>query len=488
MGAWLIWIKKRLTLTTAVLTLGLGLRLYHYLRNPSMWHDEAALVLNVLEKGFLDLLGPLSFAEAAPPAFLWIERGVTLLLGDGTYVLRLIPFLASCAALFLMVPIARVLRPAAVPWALLLLACSDHILWHSCEAKPYAVDVFAATMLPAVFCCTNSWSLGWRLVVYGLLGPLLIFLVYPGCFLCGGLLVALVPAVWRARQVKIWLGYGLLVSAIVAAFALLLAGPIRAQRCEAIVACWQTNFPCWQRPETVPVWTALGFLEVFRYCFEPVGQVFSFLALAGALSFWRRGLRTLLGLLLVPMLLTLVAAYLGAYPLGGSRVVVYLAPALALLIAEGLPLHAVAPCVSRSALRGLYAYGVLLLALLPLAWSAYRAVRPWSRADCAGAAQYVLMHRQPSDRVAANHWEYLYYFRHLCPGLILLGDGEPVPQARLWLVTTAGTPPQRLEILQHFGTQGWTMLEQHDFTRTTVFLLCGEEKEKHVLTHPFGMR
>src|SRR5437762_13901671 len=106
MSLQLPWAHHRRFWTTSLVMLGLGLRLYHYVRNPSMWHDEAALVLNVLHKGFLDLLGPLSFAEAAPPAFLWIEKAVTLLLGDSTYALRLIPFLASCATLLLLVPIA----------------------------------------------------------------------------------------------------------------------------------------------------------------------------------------------------------------------------------------------------------------------------------------------------------------------------------------------------------------------------------------------
>jgi hypothetical protein len=42
-------------------------------------------------------------------------------------------------------------------------------------------------------------------------------------------------------------------------------------------------------------------------------------------------------------------------------------------------------------------------------------------------------------------------------------------------VTTSDTPAQRLEILHHFERQGWTVLDQHNFTRTTVFLLCAEE-------------
>src|ERR1700748_299826 len=81
--------------------LGLALRSYHYLRNPSVWHDEAALIVNVLGKGFRELLGPLFFAEAGPPLFLWVERAVSLVLGDSTFALRLLPFLASCAGLLL---------------------------------------------------------------------------------------------------------------------------------------------------------------------------------------------------------------------------------------------------------------------------------------------------------------------------------------------------------------------------------------------------
>src|SRR5262249_10591781 len=154
-----------------------ALRTFSYLRNPSVWHDEAALVLNVLGQGFADLLGPLFYAEAAPPLFLWAERAVVLLLGDSTYALRLLPFLASCAALLLLVPVARaLLRPAAVPWAVLLFAFNDHLLWHATEAKPYSLDVLVATALLALWCRTRGWSLERQLLLYAVLAPAVIFL------------------------------------------------------------------------------------------------------------------------------------------------------------------------------------------------------------------------------------------------------------------------------------------------------------------------
>lgn len=62
--------------TRIALGFGLVLRLFHYLRGMSVWHDEAALILNVLNKSFSGLLGPLFFHEAAPPGFMWIEKAI----------------------------------------------------------------------------------------------------------------------------------------------------------------------------------------------------------------------------------------------------------------------------------------------------------------------------------------------------------------------------------------------------------------------------
>ena len=99
-------------LLIALVALGLALRSYHYLRGASVWQDEAAAVVNVLSHGFIELLGPLSFHEAAPPLFLWLEKAVSLTLGDGEYALRLPAFLVSCAAMILLAWVAaRLLEP-----------------------------------------------------------------------------------------------------------------------------------------------------------------------------------------------------------------------------------------------------------------------------------------------------------------------------------------------------------------------------------------
>src|SRR5438128_12417 len=65
--------SARSRFVVGLVLLGLALRGYHYLRGPSMWHDEAAVAVNVLDKDYQGLLGPLRFHEAAPPLFLWVE-------------------------------------------------------------------------------------------------------------------------------------------------------------------------------------------------------------------------------------------------------------------------------------------------------------------------------------------------------------------------------------------------------------------------------
>lgn len=452
-----------------LLVLGLGLRAYHYLRDPSLWHDEAALVLNVIGKGFGELLGPLLFSEAAPPLFLWAERAVVLLLGDGTYALRLLPFLASCAALLLFVPAARgLLRPAAVPWAVFLFACNDHLLWHASEAKPYSIDVLAATALAALWCRTRGWPLERQALLYAALAPFVIFLVYPGCFLCGGLLLALLPALGRARaRLTAWLAYGALALGVGAAFLLLYVGPARAQRSTAMEQCWVDAFPPWGRPWDVPHWALRSTLDVLRYCCEPAGNVLALLLFAGAVALWRRGARAALVLLLAPAGLALAASFVGGYPYTGGRVLVYLTPAVVLLIAEGVP-----PALAWLRDRSRWAAVPLVLVLLaPLGLAAVNAAFPGGRADNAGATAYVLAERRPGDVIAGNAWEHVYYFRHLGAAFVPDRRVEGVPAGRLWVVVSGLPPAGREEKMRWLAPGGWQVVRRREFAKTTVFLL-----------------
>ncbi len=422
-------------LLIALVTLGLALRGYHYLRGPSVWQDEAAAIVNVLTKGYVELLGPLEFHNPSPPLFLWLEKAVSLTLGDDAYALRFPSFLASCIAMLLLAWVAgRLLEPRAAAWAVLLFAVSEQLSWHACEAKPYSFDVLAGVLLLALYAATRDQPLRRRLLLFTLPAPVLILLSYPAIFLYGGVLAALAPAVWRAKSASAWSAYGLLAMTAAGAFLALLLGPIRAQHDPVLATCWTNDFAPWDRPWFVPVWTVLSTLEVGRYCCKPLGQTLVPLAGLGAVVLWRRGARGPAVLLAVPVLLALAAAFLHRYPYGGDRVMVFAAPAVVLLIGAATP-----PAWDWLRRRHRLAPAALALLFLPPVYAAGKAVVfPWATADIAGAAAYVNAHRRADDVVVGNEWTDLYYFRRL--GAAYRPNGVADAAGRCWVVFSMGMP------------------------------------------------
>ncbi|MCI0462033.1 MAG: hypothetical protein L0Z62_34205 [Gemmataceae bacterium] len=401
-----------------VLAVGLALRGYHYLNNPPVWHDEAALIVNVLEKDYGELLGPLFYSEAGPPLFMWFLKATIPVLGDGTFALRLLPFLASCAALIAMAVLAvRLLPPVGALCFLVLFACSDRLLWHCCEAKPYAIDVLLAVGLLALFVKREESvppRLFGLLVLLAILSPVLVFLSFPSCFLLGGAALALLPAVWRARSWRIWGVYGLFGLLLCGSFLALLLGPIHAQKNERMLNCWVHLFPPWDRPWLVPWMMVVRLTEVFRYASEPIGNVLSVLAVVGGVRLWREGRRRLLAFLLAPIGLAALAWLAGQYPLGAARVMVYAAPGALLLVAAGV--QPVFDWLRRGETLARFALPALAgLLLIPVAQAAYRVVVPWARLEAAEPSALVLQRRQANEPVVGLRWEHAYYCRRLGP-------------------------------------------------------------------------
>jgi hypothetical protein len=479
-------------LSLSFVVLGLGLRAYHYGRNPSVWHDEAALILNVLGKSFMGLLGPLYFAEAGPPLFLWLERLLRLWLGDGVFALRLFPFLASCAALLMVAYTARrCLAAAAVPLAILFFACSRSLLWHASEAKPYAVDVALAALLPMLVCGPlRTWSLKGRLLFFTLLAPVGILLSYPGCFLMGGVALSLFPEVWRSRSLRDGLAFAGLLLAIGGTFLLLFLGPIHAQRCPNMESCWLHAFAPWDTPWRVPLWAVSSLLGLARYCLDPLGDVLILPAILGFVALWRRGQSSLVILLTTPILLAFLAACARAYPFDASRVIAFAAPALALgtaeglaTLAEGLYLWTRVGNSSRQIWIGRLALTVLSVFLvLPLARAVNDMAHPWPRADVSGAAQFVLSERQPAEPVAGNHWEHAYYFRSLHAGFVFW-DGRPLPDTeRVWLVITAGTEAESNLLVAIARGNTWHTIREKHFAQCHALLLERNQSADSIAT------
>jgi hypothetical protein len=470
----------------ALVALGVALRVSHVLRDPPLWHDEAALVLNAVYLDVSQCFGKLLHHEAAPPLFLVLERITMLAIGDSELELRLPVFLVGCASLVLFAQLAgrvcgdRILilsdcaqdqHPVPTPsrralgsavLAVGLFAFSDRLIWHAAEAKPYAVDVFVAVLAAWLYLRTRELPLRLQCLVWLPILPVAEWSTFPGCFVAGGVLLALLPPAWRAR----WpdqLAYAALGLAVVGSFVVLALGPAKAQQDGAMTGCWAHHFADWSRPATVPMWAVVSTTEVLRYALMPVGQVLMPVAVVGAIRLGRRD-RRLLALLLAQLGLSLVAALVGKYPYGGARVCAFAAPALILLVAAGTP-----ACWTWLRGKSRFAPALLVVALsMPVAQTAYRAIVPWPRADFREAVDYVNSQFEPGDVIASDHWEVLYYTRD-CPERACdfpeLADRRP---DRIWVLT--GTDPGIGEARFQRIPADWQRVNARTFHGTIVVL------------------
>ena len=180
-------------LTWGFVGLGVLVRLVRYLVVYPIWHDEAFLAVNFLDRGYLDLLRPLDYSQVSPILFLWIELTAVRLLGFSEWSLRLFPAFCGLMGVFLFRYVAaRLLRGMAVVFAVGVFATAFYPIRHSAEVKPYSSDLFSVLVLLSL--AVTWWrspgqSRWWWILC--VVAPVLLALSYPAIFVAAGLSVAL---------------------------------------------------------------------------------------------------------------------------------------------------------------------------------------------------------------------------------------------------------------------------------------------------------
>ena len=324
----------------ALISLGVGLRLSHYLSNRSLWHDEARLALNLTRRSMYDLLHPLDYGQQAPIGFLMIEKWAIELLGDNEFSLRLPPLVLSIVSLFLFKAVAEhLLKPGSVVLALGLFALCEPLIYYSAEVKQYSFDVA---------CTLGSLLLGFRLLedrrltfteigLFSAIGSILIWLSHPSVFCLSGVGLVALGAAWFRRQqlgdlarlslpLALW-GCNFLLSYLVSLS--------RITQNAGLITYWQQAF--------LPL-PPLSMSEVkilvhsfFSLMGQPVGTHSSGLAgfvfLLGAYGA-SQITKGRLCCLLFPGFVAILASALGKYPFSG-RLTLFLVPIVITLIAAG---------------------------------------------------------------------------------------------------------------------------------------------------------
>jgi hypothetical protein len=331
--------------TWAFVGLGLLVRLVRYLVRYPIWHDEAFLAVNFLDRGYLDLMRPLDYMQVGPILFLWIELSAVRLLGFSEWSLRLFPAICGLASVLLFRHVAaRLLRGLALVLAVGIFATAFYPIRHGAEVKPYASDLLSALILLAIaFACWRSpgrCRFWWVLTA---VGPILLALSYPAVFVAGGLSLALGPIALRQRRpVRIaYLVYNLV---LVASFASLYSACTVVQstalRSFYRWGYWRDSFTPCDQPWKLPGWLLAvhtGNAMAYPIGGERGASTATLVAfLVGTVVCWRSGRRTPVRLLLAPFGLGLAAAALGQYPYGSApRITQYLVPSICLFAGLG---------------------------------------------------------------------------------------------------------------------------------------------------------
>jgi hypothetical protein len=142
-----------------LVVLGVGLRLWEYIFNRSLYLDEILLTRSIVGMPLRELLTkPLLMDQVAPRGFLLVERLAVTILGPSELALRLFPFLCGVASVILFRRLAaRVLTGAGPALALFLFAIGVPLIRYGGDVKQYAMDIPRR-----LGCCCWRWTCGRR--------------------------------------------------------------------------------------------------------------------------------------------------------------------------------------------------------------------------------------------------------------------------------------------------------------------------------------
>ncbi|MCC6931069.1 MAG: glycosyltransferase family 39 protein [Gemmatimonadaceae bacterium] len=364
--------------TLVAAALAILLLILQYAGRISLQTDEAAIALNLRSRSFGELLTrPLDYAQMAPPGWLAIEWGALRLLGPSEFSLRLVPFLASVAAVVLSARLARRVSAGVAPvLAVLWLATAWDFLFYGTQLKQYGSDVAVVLALVhlALTVVESDDAPSWRA---GLLGGAAILCSLSGAVAASALgLVLAVDAVLRGgvrralQLTPLLLPWG--VAALAVSLWTLALAPDELQA--YMTRFWAYTYPRWPlRPAAVMAWL---WDTLRQAAFAPMSggwqrhlpKLYGLLFVVGVALQARRNRRQL-AVILAPLAIAVALAMAHRYPIGG-RVTLFIIPGLLLFTAIGA--EGIASLVRRLAPRvqlpaALGAFGVAAVLAFPAA-------------------------------------------------------------------------------------------------------------------------
>jgi hypothetical protein len=386
-----------------VMLLGIGLRVWAYVRDTSLYLDEILLARNILQLPLSHLLTkPLALDQVAPRGFLLFERLAVATLGPSEMALRLLPFLCGIVSLVFFWRLAgRVLNATGSGCALFLFAIGVPFIRFGADVKPYECDLLVAIILAllALELHHREASTRW-LVIAGLAGFLVIWFSQASVLVMAGLGAGLAFYWLISRDRRT--ARALLVTIPLWAAACLIAVVIGLRSMTDSTRQFMNEFWAgaffpfpfhWRSGAT---WIGQRFTELFsdptllRYRW-PVA--FVLLAMIGIIVIWRRNRMSALALC-GPLAVALAAAIAHQYPWRG-RLTLWMLPATLISAAGGAEWVRGKATLLHPAVGVLFLVAVFAVPVMALA----EAPPPYELEHHREMLEYLQQHRMPGDLI-----------------------------------------------------------------------------------------
>jgi hypothetical protein len=425
------------------------LRVAQYFANRSLWLDEAALALNVLNRGFSSLTGELDFNQGAPIGFLFAEKVLTILIGSSEYAFRLFPLVCSLASIYLFFLLARrLLTEYAMPIALLLFATASGLIYYASELKQYSGDVAATLFLTLIAASILDARIGYRQnVIAALSGMLVIAFSYAATSVALAVVSVFGVYAIRERRSREWkrflpilVTWGLGGAAI---FALTFhqlghlrrslgfpAGPLSVGSAGHALNQFATG-----------VGASLGFSVAPAWAASLVLKIAVVVSLVGVVSLFKRQ-RAMCSILILPACFAYLAYLAKLYPLF-PRATLFVLPAEIIVLAEGV--LAIARPFPRIPAISLGAALAGMLCIVPASYAAYHLFVPRSHEELRPVLGDIKRSSRPGDAIYLEHdaqYAFLYYLQCNCLDLSTPGKGDvPLWRPKLARFGREGSAP-----------------------------------------------
>ena len=116
-----------------------------------LWVDEEMILLNVRDRPWSQIAGPLWLDQSAPLGWFVLERGMVLVFGEGERAARFLPVAFGAATLIAALWIGlRWMTPLGAIVLAAMCATGEWLVFFTLELKHYSSDAFWALLLPAL--------------------------------------------------------------------------------------------------------------------------------------------------------------------------------------------------------------------------------------------------------------------------------------------------------------------------------------------------